>query len=208
MSKQVFSQTNEYNPGTAKLNYRINSSGSEVTLNGMLLLPLVSVEMENPYTVKITGVTLRPTYDLYASVIYYTGSTKLGTYAFNNESKFITFSAGAYELNLYNSSYPNADRVRLQLGIVGTTAITAEDLTDLYVEFTPKTVNETVTVWQSTGLAFVPADYESRIISLENAVPNIQSESGSKVTIPSFGNNAVSECITKIKALQVGINRK
>lgn len=205
-SKQVFSKTNEYNPDTTKLNYRVNSSGAETTYNGALLLPLIEVEMVSPYIVRVSGITIQATFGAYASVTYYdANNTRLGQTAWDGTPMY-TLENGVYSFDLYDGGYPTAKYVRMWLGIGGSTAITAEDLSDLDVEFVPKSVNETVTDWQSTGHAFVPADYEDRIVSLENAVLKIQSENGSEVTIPSFWDNAILECITKIKALQVGRN--
>ena len=207
MTKEVFSQTNEYDPDTAKLNYRLNSSGAETELNGALLLPLASVSMGNPYTVKITGVTLQLTYGAYAIAHFYdAGGTRLGQFSYDQSAKFEEFTEGNYAINLYNAGYPAATSVRFWLGIGGTTALTADTVADLFVEFTPKTVNETVTAWQSTGHAFVPADYENRIVALEHEVAKLQSGSSSEVTVPEFWADAVVECISKIKALQVGKN--
>lgn len=69
--------------------------------------------------------------------------------------------------------------------------------------------------WASTGHAFVPADYEDRIVSLEAeskeheeriTLLEINSNESNKVAVPTFWEEAVNECISKIKALQVGKN--
>lgn len=218
MTKYVVDKTNEYDPNTAQTNYRINSSGVEKSYSGILLLPLVNVTMTDPYNVKITGVALNLGYGAYVQVHYYSGNTWLGVVSYNSAEKFTTFSSNNYELNLYNSNYPNADGVRLQLGIKTEVAITTDDLTNLYVEFVPKTIAETVTDWLSTGHAFVPANYEDRIIAIEEASGNNTKditiheeritaiEDGisniENVAIPSYWKSAVDAAVNKVKNLQ------
>lgn len=83
------------------------------------------------------------------------------------------------------------------------------------------TVNEAITAgdvttsyqWASTGHAFVPADYEDRILDVEalaagnaEAVEELETavaalEAGS-VTLPDYWQEAVEAAITKVKALQ------
>lgn len=116
--------------------------------------------------------------------------------------------------------YPNAKYVRIQLfKKESQTAITASDLDDVVITLDANKIPESVTeeyVWTSTGHTFVPADNEERIIDLEEEtrrlvadVINLQNNVGSgstSVIVPNFWENAVNECIAKIKALQVGKN--
>ena len=67
--------------------------------------------------------------------------------------------------------------------------------------------------WANTGHAFVPADYEDRIVKLEaksltheeriTVLENTAGD-GEEAAIPAFWKNAVDECVAKIKSLQVG----
>lgn len=103
-----------------------------------------------------------------------------------------------------------------------TTALTADEIKNVTIKYQHEssTKTETVAGFFSTGIVYnQPADYENRVIALETDVANnagniamLQQrvgnlENGEAATvIPTFWESAVSECIAKIKALQVGRN--
>ena len=79
-----------------------------------------------------------------------------------------------------------------------------------------KETTQTVTRWTNTGHAFVPADYEDRIIALEDDVTELKSEIASGgssptspvVTVPSYWESMVETKTEIVKALQTegGVN--
>ena len=83
---------------------------------------------------------------------------------------------------------------------------------------TPASVTDEY-AWASTGHAFVPADYEDRIVALEEDVNDnkvdvtllkervLHLENGEgAIIIPEWWEDEVADTIAKIKALQVGRN--
>lgn len=196
MRKHIVQKTNEYNASTAKLNTRINSSGEEKELAGCLTTDFVEVSLANPYIVNISGVTLNLGYGTYVSINYYNASkTWLGVKKIEDIN---------YSPDIYDEAYANAAYVRLQLGIKTEIAITEADVADLFIEFVPKTIDEEVTGWHSTGHAFVPADYEDRIVALEENVANLKENDAESesITLPSYWQTAADEAVAKVKAIQ------
>lgn len=113
-------------------------------------------------------------------------------------------SAKAYWFSAYNIAY-----IRFG-GIPSDDVIITADEEITYAESGAK-------VWQNTGHAFIPADYEDRIteletevdahtdsiLSLENKMRDLESDA---IAIPDYWQEAVDEAIAKIKAVQVGRN--
>lgn len=209
MKKYIMQKTNEYSADTAKLNTRLNSSGVEGDYYGVLTLPMIDVALENPYTVNITGCTLQLTCGSYWAACYYDSEGAfLGRVVFDNAAEFAKFEDGNYSFNLYNESWANAAKVRIMLGVGGggstnseEFAITTDDVKNLFVEFVPKTINDEIEDWYNTGNAFVPADYEDRIVSLEEEVEDLKS-SKSVYAIPEYWQEAADEAVAKVKAIQ------
>ena len=72
-----------------------------------------------------------------------------------------------------------------------------------------KESTQTVTKWANTGHAFVPADYEDRIIALEDDVISLQNEiasggssSSDVVTVPTYWESMIENKTETVKALQ------
>lgn len=106
-----------------------------------------------------------------------------------------------------HASYNQIAYIRINQCINSTeTAIDISKVPDVSITIDAMAKTDVATGWQSTGHAFVPADCEDRIITLENTVAQIQAQEHETLTVPAFWGEAVSECITKIKALQVGRN--
>jgi hypothetical protein len=206
---------NIYTEYPAQLNMRMDSSGAVKSYNGSLLIGPIDVSLTSPYLLRVSGLTLEANYSKMIAVNYFSSAGAFlgfnSAAVLNNAVNGLTLqlSDGVYECDIYDADYAAAASIYIKLGISAdtATAITAEDVTGLFVELEPKnTPSETVYGWTNTGHAFVPADYEDRIVSLENAVTQLQVGGSSEVSIPSFWENAVNECISKIKSLQVGRN--
>ena len=208
MSRHIVEQTNEYNPNTAKLNYRLNSSAAETSQIGILLTDYISVALSNPYMVNIRGVSLSTkSYGFYVHVTYLDANkARIGAVQLTDASEFENFADGNYSFNLYRENCAAASYVRLSLGI-SAAAITAVDVANLMIEFAPKSVDEFTEGWANTGHAFVPADYEDRIVDLEkqlarNTAKLESLESNTDETIPLYWQSAVDAAVAKVKTLQ------
>ncbi len=199
----------------SKLNYRINSSGAETEYAGLVLTDYISVELSDPYTVNISGVTLNDVYGgAFYAVCYDGEKTRLGAKAVYVSG--IECGNGVYTLDLYDlimDTYSATAYVRLVLGIRNETLLsTDEDIKALKIEFVPKNVDEYSYLWTNTGHAFVPADYEAEISDISSrAETNSESISvlekrmdkiiANEAYYPSIWDDAVSETILKIKEL-------
>lgn len=98
--------------------------------------------------------------------------------------------------------------IRVTLGLNdASTAITVSDIADVSITFDADGGTETITGWQSTGHAFVPADYEDRIIAVEEQIDENTAKlasigAGNVVAVSNYWEDSVSEAITKVKTLQ------
>lgn len=217
----VIQENNEYDASTVQFNVRLNSSGAEKSLGGSLLTDYIAVEYAANYPVTIKGIEkLVPNYStLFAADYYDENKTRLGS----AQGHELGLSATPVEtntpitVNLFKKSgFESAKYVRVKLGIAAEgTSISAADCEGLVINFAPKNTFAAVYQWGNTGRAFVPADYEDRIVDLEEKSMRHEerltilegscSERGT-VSVPTFWESAVNTCISKIKALQVGKN--
>ncbi len=213
--RSVTVKYNAYDPQTAQFNKRINSSGAEATLNGALLLPYEELDMVDPYVVKISGITLVTNYSALVVLDYYDSDKSKIAQVNLSASTGLAPVGGVYSFDLFSplgtTTYADAKYVRIKLGIAASgTAVSAADCEELVVEFVPKSGTKLETRWHNTGLAYVPADYEDRIIELEEQASDYEQrirslEDGSSgSSYPAYWQDALDECIAKIKALQAG----
>lgn len=215
--KKVFTEPPELIVhGTNKnyqLNRRLSSSYSESDRNGVLLTNQIDVgSITNPLVVKFQGVKLSANYDVLISVYYYNGNSCLGKYT-PLKTQFQTYNDASrtYELDIYNATYAaQTTTVRFWVSVSSDTStpLTEADVSDLSITIPALAKNEVVTGWLSTGHTFVPADYEERIVSIEKDVVKLKLgiSNGDEITVPSYWEDAVNECIFKIKARQSGKN--
>lgn len=205
---------NQFEISDSTLNARLRSTGEIQTGNpGLLVTNKITIpQFVNPYTIKIGGITLQLSalYGYMAYVFYYGSSDELlGSRSFNS---LTPNSAGQYVLDIYDGSCTDVDYVRLSLS-VSTSTLSTVDVQNLFIEFEPKNGLVVVTEWGSTGHAFVPADYEHRIIALENAEIQLENrvseieENGVAAddvshSIPEYWESAIGTAIEKIKAKQ------
>ena len=152
-----------YNPG-----YRVSSSGTEKSATGYSctgFIPAVAGD-----TIRIKNVTQATTTNdgsAYCVAYFFDGSfTKVsGAVSIRDEA--------TYENGVYTFTIPDYDIAYFRATLIGVTADTII------------TVNEEITegggttegyAWASTGHAFVPADYEGRILALEEDVSALKGE--------------------------------
>lgn len=87
------------------------------------------------------------------------------------------------------------------------TALTSDSLPDCSVTIDAMSGTKTEIGWMNTGHAFVPADYESRIIAAEQQIAdNTQTLAGltgsTTDAVPSYWQDSVDGVVNKVKALQ------
>lgn len=140
---------NLYDPATATLNMRLDSSMAETTLNGKLLLPLVDFDMTNPCYLRVKGITPVYNYDSFLNVVYVNDAgTKLAGKAFSTYGT----DNGDYVYDLYNASAAGATKMRAWISVTASAAITADDLTG--VSITLDNQEYTETGFYDTGMAW------------------------------------------------------
>lgn len=226
IKKTVFEENNEYNPATVKFNKRLNSSNTEKGLGGAMLTDYIEAEYAENYPVTIKGIEkLVLNYSLYFLADFYTADkTHIGQltndhlgYSTNTNDGTLPITFNLFYHARVEEKYKNAKYVRIKLGIAADgTSISASNCEGLVINFEPKNIAVTGYQWANTGHAFIPADYEDRIVELEKEsvkhgeritlLESGSSSSGVAVAIPTFWEDAVSACISKIKALQMGKN--
>ena len=152
-------ENNEYDPATAKLNCRINSSGSEVSYDGCVLTDFIEVEYASAYPVTIGGVDqLTQSYSTIFTVDYYdSGKEKIDQKTSDWLGVVLTNGDGAtcktpVTFNLFAvSGLENTKYVRLRVQLKHGAPITQEDCAALRLNFEPKNTVATRSQWVDTG---------------------------------------------------------
>lgn len=117
--------------------------------------------------------------------------------------------------NLISYSYDSTsgivsiDQVKSELTYIRFSGIPTGADSDIIITVNEeiKETTKTVTKWANTGHAFVPADYEDRIIDLEDDVTELKSEMASggaspTLTVPSYWESMIENKTEIVKALQ------
>lgn len=225
---------NHFVPTEAILNARLSGSSGSITENGSAgsvvtgFIPVSDWNTTNPFEISIGPVSNKGSDDNRV-VFYDVNKTKLGysNIACSHDGNDTPNGVWENGVETYNLKVDKAGNVvsitdvayiRIQI-LVGTkgTAIADSDVANLQIKFVHETGTTTQTGFFSTGQAYnQPADYESDILqlkkdvtSLNEAVVELQSGGGNdsdseEVSVPTAWETAVEECITKVKALQVG----
>lgn len=207
---------NIYNGGKGyKFGYRLNSSGAETALSNCFVTGFIPIKNGDVLRIKnfAKGALTNFTYTGCYIALYNSSYTKLSSTAgstlksigsMNDSTKIYTVKVSDIANNANNAF------VRVSTNIVDT-AVEADG------EKLIVTINEEISDghyieangWASTGHAFVPADYEGRIISLEHMVEEqgstiekLERTMSGDVAIPSYWND---ELRTKAEAIQVAM---
>ena len=107
-----------------------------------------------------------------------------------------------------HASYANIAYIRINQCINSAgTACTVENIPNVSVTIDAMGGSSVTTGWCSTGHAFVPADYEDRIVALESTAEDQEArltaiETAGTVTVPDYWQEAVDAAVAKVKALQ------
>lgn len=163
-----------------QINKRINSSGADVAQDGVFLTNQIAVDLTNPCEVYITGLknnTFAYVYGVYMRVEYYENGTRLGANVLNPNAQIMKDGNG-WKCDIYQAEYAGATHVRFWISCNADAALTEDDADGYYknISITIPALGgvEEVTAWMSTGLPFVPADYEDRIIALEEKTASME----------------------------------
>ena len=223
---------NKFDPSTATLNARLSGSSASVTAGngpGSFTTDFIAVsDMDS-----ITPFQARLNFEMYPhednKIVYFNSSkTRLGNNVFvptttNHETlngETILDFKSIQGTGSTEPAWANVAYVRLQLFLKPqTTTLTASDIADVTITFDHEGGTETIAEWYDTQMtpssAGAGGNYVTLAVQVEQNKTDISEvsrrvtvlESGSNtVTVPSFWEDAVKACISKIKALQVGID--
>ena len=163
----VHVEHNAYDPDTVLFNYRINTSGEVVKLNGALLTDFIPVERSANCPVTIKGIDrLYSNYGSYIMVDYFDASkTRLGAASSGywtalHSNKWDGTLPKTFNLFGYTNhtvdGIENTAYVRLKLGITDETAIEEADCEGLVINFSDKDTIKTVVKWVEAGTYLPP----------------------------------------------------
>lgn len=184
-------------------NHRVDANGVIGSYDGVTLTNTIYCEKGD--TIRIKGMT-----GLIA------GMWKSGTWYARKTINAANFGADTTVINEDYTEFQLGWADVTELRVYGALSGKAEDvIVTRNEEITYTTPTETVTKmrWNSTGHAFVPADYEDRIVDLETATLELESrvsnieEKGSTTgsttnAVPEYWDEHLAEKITSIKTLQ------
>lgn len=213
---------NLFDPSAATLNVRLSSSGTPV-YNGLFITDFIPVDTLTPnvdkfYVSNVTsggaaGSGINPSItSQYCG--YYTadktlieresfGTTASGSNALiekadNGSTIFWPLTSTANATNIIASG--NVAYVRFCFAVNSTqTAITAADIATVSIQLNEGSVGKG---WANTGHAFVPADYESRIVALEAQTAKLEGAQSNTTAVPAYWQSAVDAAVSKVKTLQ------
>lgn len=201
--KQITETVKDYTnlATTFEEGYRLNSSGVAVAQSGATVCSDY-IPFEKGTIVRIKGFGALTDYN---TSVYSSSKAVLSTAKANSNTAYITYSYdSANEIVTLESVYASNGYLRTSGVLTGTTD-------DVIITVNEEIKESTVTSykWANTGHAFVPADYEERIIDLEEDVlslkNNVEAGGGSSseaVAIPSYWSDMVAEKTETVKALQ------
>jgi hypothetical protein len=216
---------NKFVASEATLNKRMGSS-SLSDADGYVWTGAIPVDLsaETPFRIKVEGTKIIDCDEEYQKLWLCSdveGTTKTEAIVLNYD--FSGAGAGNYGVLLedgtFYADYKNGKRIdddtlnkikSIRLGFkFSDSAITdVSKLNGVSITFPYEEHYETITStgWYNTGHTFTDTNYEERIFELENRVTGIETSTSTKITIPSFWEDAVEACVSKIKAYQVDRN--
>lgn len=198
-----------YNGGQGwKADTRLNSSGVETEASGIEVtgfIPFQKGDVLRFENMKISGSVL-PNTSQYI-VFYNSEKTKLKHFYTHNvhdlesQSGYLLLDSSGY-WSSYNTANLAATDTTVDWSDVAFFRISAEEITDAsaIIINEEKESGEAVYGWGSTGHAFVPADYEDRIIALEEAQEQFSADEDGE--LPSYWQ---SHCAEKAAAIQTAM---
>lgn len=216
-----------YEPAAAELNKRHSGTpGSVVSGNGYVMTDYIPVDMasDDPVLLRITtdGFTGNTTSGkpCFQKIGYYNASKAcIGSkYILSTSTTGIKFDVSGndtttlhvgYSLNTGNKEdyYGQIAYVRIEVQSANSPAVDSDRNLIKSIIDPNSGGTQTITGWHSTGHAFVPANYEDRIVELEeqtekNTAALAKINGGNAVAVPTYWQDAVAAAAAKVKALQ------
>lgn len=184
---------------------RLNSSGSVVSYTGGLVTNWIDVQAGDVLRVK--GLNILDSTAGYMCVLKSDGATdhpKLASFS----DHFTTDEDGVIAFTVYTISESVQDLVQ-QIRLSG--MLTAESASDVVITLNAQIVEGQGYCWKSTGHAYQPADYEDRILALEDQTSQLMSlkdrvtaleEDNVSAQLPEYWQEHLSEKITMVNGWQ------
>ena len=201
-----------------KENYRLNSSGGVSAETGYTTTNFIPVNHRDVLHIKGMDITTKKgtnphlivAYDVNKAYLVRTvcDSTIAEWADFGAKDVITTESDGTqiYTVLLTGDSVQRVSESCAYVRICGTLIGTAENVS---ITVSGQKTDETVRIWQDTGLTYTPADYEDRIVALENVSKSLQYEvddilSGviSGDNVPDYVKAESTEVAEKILAIR------
>ena len=161
-----------------KTGYRL-SGGEETQGTSYEVTGFIPVKSTDTFRIKKYGFTA--TLEVYDNIYFYDSSfTQVG--AFTNKSSFNPLSQfikedGTIEGCIDGAATTNfSDTAKKSIAYMRLSFYHIDSATVLTVNQSLESTTETVTGWMNTGHAFVPADYENRIVALEETVGRLEEQ--------------------------------
>lgn len=198
-----------YNGGQGwKADTRLNSSGVETAATGIEVtgfIPLTKGDVLRFENMKISG-SITPNTSQYI-VFYDSTKTKLkhfythNIYDLDSQAGYLILDESGY-WSSYNTANLAVTDTTVDWSDVAFFRISAEEITDAsaIIINEEKESGEAIYGWGSTGHAFVPADYEDRIIALEEAQEQFSAADDGE--LPAYWQ---SHCQEKAAAIQAAM---
>lgn len=233
MTKETYTEAPElWKKENAKLNYRVSGT-TEVSANGYYLTELIRADtsLSDPLILRFKNGALfsgsgdkivfyREDGTLIKTSYIYTSRTASGSnfvhLAEKDGSDYIIKIGYGYQATSAESipavfskidCYDEIHWIKINQQLTTNSAITIDSLPDCNLTIDAMGGTKTETSWMNTGHAFVPTDYEDRIIEVEQQLAeNTQKlaviNNGNTVTVPDYWQDSVASVISAVKTLQ------
>lgn len=191
--KKLVTVEHNANDGSGSLNARATgttgtSKNDNTARNGLFTTAPIAVDNTwSSCVVTIRGIEkLVPAYyaslyvyyfDANGNYIAYLGNGPLGITETSEEEITLPLSFDLSTAGLPYNYWSQCSYIRITLCVkMDKVAITDSDIENLVINVEPLNTTESVYGWYSTGHAFIPADYEDRIVNLENDSTTIKND--------------------------------
>lgn len=171
---------------------RLGSSGSVSTQAGCVVTPYIDLtKYPVPFEIHLEGITFAgQTYNTCSQ--YKTDKTHIvrhdaNTAGFQTNWRNATFTANGDGTALVSVTAIPTNKSDVVVGYTRFTAYGTEADANVYVQYKAEVSGS---MWVNTGHAFVPADYEARILSLEKEIAALAKDEGVNIATFTLANPA------------------
>ena len=172
---------------------RLGSGGSVSTQSGCVVTPYIDLtKYPVPFEIHLEGITFAgKTYNTCSQ--YKTDKTHIvrhdaNTAGFQTNWRNATFTANGDGTALVSVTATPTNKSDVVVGYTRFTAYGTEADANVYVQYEAEVSGS---AWINTGHAFVPADYENRILALEQEIAALAKDEGVSIDTFTLANPAV-----------------